>query len=998
LNPDDALTRDADGRGSGSGLSAGQIDQLRIRIPGYQLLEVIGRGGQATVFKAIKLADTNAADSGESRTVAIKLLNSGPYAGGPARERMRREVLAMKALIGAPNIVCVSDSGQTEDGQDYLVMNYIEGNTLDEFWKHHPATSALPDDSSTLLLLFKKICDAVGSAHMRGITHRDLSPSNIIVDPCGEPHILDFGLAKTAFDGLFPSDEKNVSITGQFIGKLAYASPEQAKGTQNGIDIRTDVYALGVILYQIVTGGRFPYEVVGNLVDVLNNIIHLTPTPPSKILDAHKTTIAHNQRRIKSKHPAAVNEVIEAIVLKALEKDPANRYQSAVELARDIESYMAGQPTLARVAGSTAFKKPANHRTVVRMGMVAALSLGVVALIAVIAYKKWTHPLMPARTDNVASVAATPVTPTADPQWKDLFNGKDTSGWNDSASLWKVDNGVLIGSGGHGFLTTQRTDFANFRLRVEAMINDRGDSGVQFRMSPGRTDRGYEAQIEANGQVPFKTGSLVTFNGNSIRKMMTVEESPAPANQWFTMEVVADGFHITTSINGKLIAETEDLDRFASQGAIGLQVWTPQTVVKFRKIQFQELQPGRSVSAPTDTRGVDLLPLIDLKRDALASAWERRPTGLACFPAGKFSLLRTPYVPPAEYDIHLEFSFLYEPDKLLDIAAIGPHGDQRFNAEAGWNPGRSRLNINNWQDDSRIFTDVESDLFTNKRHRMVVQVRAKSITTLLDDQMRARTGTEGAYKGPPPWWMWTGLERTLGLYARGPDILFNRIEVVEVTGKGQIIPIAPQHVIPTLPKLPPNDTVSRLVDLMPFIDPKQKSTRGFWMRHGSTLTSGVNQMSVIQINYEPPQEYNLHLVFTRNEGREITQILPLANRNFCFSIGDWTNASCSFPLHDDKLEGSDRAMTARSPNILVDGQKYSVVIYVRKGMVAASIDGKLVIEYPTDYSNLEAPGIWRAPDGKMGLGTDFCETTFHTIEIAEITGQGKPSGEAQPAK
>ena len=113
------------------------------------------------------------------------------------------------------------------------------------------------------MTLFKKICDAVALAHRRGITHRDLSPSNILVDEQGEPHILDFGLARTAFDQFDGPEMKSVSVTGQFIGKLAYASPEQAGGVSAAIDVRTDVYALGVILYQILTGGRFPYQVVG---------------------------------------------------------------------------------------------------------------------------------------------------------------------------------------------------------------------------------------------------------------------------------------------------------------------------------------------------------------------------------------------------------------------------------------------------------------------------------------------------------------------------------------------------------------------------------------------------------------------------------------------------------------------------------------------------------------------------------------------------------------
>jgi serine/threonine protein kinase len=404
-NTDVASAFEGDSSSSDVGLAAHQLAQLRIHIPGYQLLEVIGRGGQATVYKAIMLPPADAPTPEPPKTVAIKLLHAGPHANLAARQRMRREVLAMKALIGSPNIVCTFDSGQTEDGNDYLVMNYIEGSTLDEFWKHRPAASVLPDDPSSQLLLFRKICDTVGLAHRRGITHRDLSPSNIMVDHQGEPHILDFGLAKTAFDGLFPSDVKAVSVTGQFIGKLAYASPEQANGS-SAIDIRTDVYALGVILYQIVAGGRFPYEVVGNLVDVLNNIIKTDPEPPSKVVQARDAKAIRRRQPLRAKKPPAVNDAIDAIVLKALAKDPAKRYQSAVELARDVECYMAGRPTAASALRSVEVKEGGWTWNKSRLLAAAVLSLALIAGLAFFSRKVWAPGIRSHETGEAARAAA----------------------------------------------------------------------------------------------------------------------------------------------------------------------------------------------------------------------------------------------------------------------------------------------------------------------------------------------------------------------------------------------------------------------------------------------------------------------------------------------------------------------------------------------------------------------------------------------------------------
>jgi serine/threonine protein kinase len=306
-------------------------------IIGYAVIAQISQGGQAVVYKAIQQKT--------SKTVAIKLLKEGLLADENAQQRFQREVRVLAAL-NHPNIVQIIDSGDTTDGREFLVMNYIDGCALDDFIRQRTNASGAAPDAAAMLQLFLKICDAVNAAHLRGITHRDLSPSNILIDERNEPHILDFGLARTAFDRLLNLGRKDISVTGQFLGKLAYASPEQARGDRDKIDIRTDVYALGVILYQIVTGGHFPYEVVGNIADVLNNIIHSKPKPPSEVLTAGATTTA--PRRIRKRHPSVVNETIEAIVLKALEKKPEDRYQSAGEFARDIGNYLSGLPTFAQ--------------------------------------------------------------------------------------------------------------------------------------------------------------------------------------------------------------------------------------------------------------------------------------------------------------------------------------------------------------------------------------------------------------------------------------------------------------------------------------------------------------------------------------------------------------------------------------------------------------------------------------------------------------------------
>jgi serine/threonine protein kinase len=306
-----ALAQARAARGQGH---AAKLDAESILIPGYTILSEIHRGGQGAVYKAVQ--------DGTRRTVAIKLMLRGAFAGDRERARFEREIRVL-SQIRHPGVVSIYESGET-DGRVYYVMEYVSGKPLDDYLRH--AALSFRDR----LNLFKQICDAVHAAHLQGVIHRDLKPDNIRIDASGEPHILDFGLAKVA--GSLPENTDGqpvmMTMTGQFVGSLPWASPEQAEGVASRIDIRTDVYSLGVILYQVLTA-RFPYTVEGTTREILSSIVETTPQRP---------------RSLDRSIPAEV----ETIVLRALAKDRDRRYQSAGELARDVERYLAGQPILAR--------------------------------------------------------------------------------------------------------------------------------------------------------------------------------------------------------------------------------------------------------------------------------------------------------------------------------------------------------------------------------------------------------------------------------------------------------------------------------------------------------------------------------------------------------------------------------------------------------------------------------------------------------------------------
>lgn len=287
-------------------------------IGGYEIVREIHRGGQGVVYQAIQKAT--------KRKIAVKVLHETALSGSAGRQRFEREVQILGQL-NHPNIVKVLDSGVTEAGRYFYVMDYISGRALDEVIS---GSKDKPPRIGDVLTLFCKICDAVATAHLHGVIHRDLKPSNIRIDNSGEPVVVDFGLAKIAVpDVTEESRPQLMTMTGQFIGSLPWASPEQAEGQPDRIDVRTDVYSLGVILYQMLTGGKFPYEVLGNMRDVLDNILRAEPARPSTIRKQ-------------------VDDEVETIVLKCLSKERERRYQSAGELGRDVRNYLRGEPIEAK--------------------------------------------------------------------------------------------------------------------------------------------------------------------------------------------------------------------------------------------------------------------------------------------------------------------------------------------------------------------------------------------------------------------------------------------------------------------------------------------------------------------------------------------------------------------------------------------------------------------------------------------------------------------------
>jgi serine/threonine protein kinase len=278
------------------------------RIEGYQVLEKLGQGGMGTVWHAVQL--------GTRRKVALKLMSAAMFASDRARARFDREV-ELTARLDHPNIAAVFDSG-LDRGVYFYAMERVDGVPLDLYVESHKMPRR------EILELMRTICRAVHHAHQRGVIHRDLKPSNILVSADGEPHVLDFGLAKTVLH-----EDAGVSISGDdnFAGTPAYMSPEQAAGHVGKLDVRTDVYTLGVIAYRLLLN-QSPHDLSGSQLEIMRRISDTDAKPPRTI---DKT----------------IGKDLEAILLKALSRQQNDRYASAGELAQDLDNYLNRQPLLA---------------------------------------------------------------------------------------------------------------------------------------------------------------------------------------------------------------------------------------------------------------------------------------------------------------------------------------------------------------------------------------------------------------------------------------------------------------------------------------------------------------------------------------------------------------------------------------------------------------------------------------------------------------------------
>ncbi|MBI3855918.1 MAG: serine/threonine protein kinase [Planctomycetes bacterium] len=430
----------------------------------FEILGVVGQGATAVVYRArdLKL----------NRTVAVKVLRDAPGMSDVVRERFRREGQAAAGLAH-PNVVTVYDAGE-EGGSSFLVMELVEGRPLDQLLK---------EPKANLLPLLEKAARGVAAAHERGIVHRDLKPANILVTASGEPKVGDFGLAHLL------ETRTELTRTGTALGTPLYMAPEQVEARSEDISPRTDVYALGAILYEMLAGR--PPHAAKSLADLYARIIREDPPPPRKLA-------------------LGLSADAETIALKALEKEPGRRYADAREFADDLKRHLEGEPIQARPvgAGGRLLRRIRRHPAAALVTALAFLSMLAAGIVGF---------RMQREIDRLALMAPDPR------PWTPVFDGRSLACFMQrDLKDWRLENGTLV----------------NVVARPQALQTDRMFEDGEVRIRFVCQDQSY---LGFNIRLTSEPGYGVDWNRGGISQMAGAEHTLIFSCRGETVSATLDG-------------------------------------------------------------------------------------------------------------------------------------------------------------------------------------------------------------------------------------------------------------------------------------------------------------------------------------------------------------------------------------------------------------------------------------------------------------------------
>jgi|GEM_PF-3526901 len=639
----------------------------------YRLLRELGRGGMGVVYEAV--------DAQLNRKVALKLMLTNPNAD-PKERALEEERFVQEAQLSAklkhPHIVTVYEAGLLE-GRQFLSMEMIEGQAFNDWRK----TVTIRDQIKVLA----DVSSAVHHAHEQGILHRDLKPRNILVSGSGHAYVTDFGLAKS----LGKNVHQSLTGSGAVVGTPAYMSPEQAQGLDR-VDWRTDIYSLGVILYECMTG-RTPFT-GESPIEILMKVVKDPVVPPLQVVDAGVAL--------------GLDKAIENICLKALAKKDRDRYVTAQALADDLSKWLAGEKV--HVVAPKAPKAPGSKRVYV---------LSAILLLA-------------------------------------LCCGLGYLGYVTSKESVRIELEV-------GKQKLEEEDFAEakvqFRLalikepkNVEALAGAKAaEEGIK------RKERERDEQLRAEVRKKFETAEELQLKADEIRK----KEREA-----------------VDEVERQRLSEERRKTELSQKKA---QEEAEKAEEDFRRTQkFVVPLPG----SKTDEwdKSINLMPMIDPKRNAIWGTWEIQDGQLVSDRSG-FARIEIPFHVPQEYDFRMVFE---RRTGAGSVNVMLSRGGRQFRCELG-----GEMNTRFAFESAKPVKPAEINaqkmdalcLRNDLSYTLLVQVRAEGAKAFLDGKPILTWDTDYADIGLSPYWKLRNTLR-LGVGSHECETIFRRMELLEVSGKG----------------------------------------------------------------------------------------------------------------------------------------------------------------------------------------------------------------------
>jgi tRNA A-37 threonylcarbamoyl transferase component Bud32 len=899
---------------------------------GFEILEVLGQGGMGVVYKARQQS--------LHRLVALKLLNPQLASSEEFSKRFEREARVL-ATLNHPNVVQVYDFGR-EDETLYLAMEHVDGPTLDDVLKQKPL------NRDRFLGTIRDVARGLQRIHEAGLVHRDIKPSNLLLTLDGAVKITDFGLA------IETEETQKLTDSGMFLGTPHYVSPEHAQGQK--LDGRSDLYALGVILFEGFAG-RLPFQAPTAAAILLK---HINESPPPL-------------RKIAPESPKSVQKAVR----KLLAKKPADRYGTAEELASDLDH------ALGEVGHGRGEATP--RAGLLKIGAGAGVLAAILAVV-----------LLLARFPGGSGPAPAGVPET----------GRGAKGAIDLLPLIDVTKDAYVGSWtlSQGALHAPSTEDQYSLIRLPVIPPAEYDLVIQAEVSKplksldlglvlpsGMVDcvlDGWSRSTSALHQVDWKSGES---NETSYRHRLFGDAKP----RTILCSVRSGG--ITVSVDGTAIIQYHgSLDRLALDGAFHgpvsdrrcffIGAWGPYLLRRIELIGvsgaakfLRDASPKAAESTSPSDGSVDLLSLVDVTADAVEGDWYSDARGLVSEP-GQHVRLQLPYIPPDEYDLRV----VVERKEGSDGIAFGlARGD------AQWTVYVDKYPTEGWQSGFELLDNGDSPVVRGQQipiGRPVTfdfKVREDGFTVLKDgDRFIEWKGDRNRLRNFARWEMPNS--RTLFLGQWSSRTRFRSVTLTPVTGRGTPLPPARR---PAKTEVPPTT-----IDLMGLIRTGRDVVTGSWSKKGGRLISDDQPFNRLAIPYEPPAEYDLQMTFTRLTGtQDINQIFVAGGRQLIWSMNAGDGRYSGFAMVKGQwADGGENPTRGPSPKI-PPGGSHSTVLQVRKTGIKVTFDGQLWKEWTPDWFDVEMTGAWGLGREKvLGLGTFQSSIAFEKIEVVEVSGPGKP--------